>query len=78
MSETLRERIRQKLHAGELPRRAPFSTWGGDASGQTCDACDEEIAGNGEIEVDSADSRTRYFHPPCYRFLAEERAKLTP
>jgi hypothetical protein len=66
----LTEKILAKLLSGELPMRRPSRTWGGPSEGDVCAACDEAIEkGTVEIEVDSADDRTRFYHVSCYGLL---------
>jgi len=69
-------RLRMKLAAGELPRKAPLETFGGPSSGQHCSACDERIAAaEAELEVYAGDAKQRYFHIRCFHLLTLERAQ---
>jgi hypothetical protein len=69
----LRERIRERLSTSELPPKPPIKTWGGVATNRPCAVCDVTIDAMSEIEADSADGRTRFYHLHCYRLVALER-----
>jgi hypothetical protein len=73
--DTLRLRIREKFLTHQLPTQSPAKTWGGRAANNTCAVCDGDIGMN-EIEAESADAQTRFYHPHCYHVLCAERASI--
>ena len=70
--DNLRLRIRDKFLTRELPTQLPAKTWGGLPSNKTCAVCDAHIA-TSEIEAESADGMTRFYHLYCYDVLYFER-----
>ena len=74
--DTLRLRIRDKIVTRQLPTQSPSKTWGGRASKEICAVCDADIAGMSEIEAESADKQTRFYHAHCYQLLCLERQSI--
>jgi hypothetical protein len=74
--DNLRLRIRNKILTRELPSQSAFKTWGGRATDNRCAVCDADIAGTNEIEAESADGQTRFYHVPCYNALCAERQAI--
>jgi hypothetical protein len=60
--------IRMKVQAGTLAMPAPIDTWGRRAiRNREYGACDEEISTKApEIQVDSVDGNTQFFHSLCF------------
>jgi hypothetical protein len=69
-------RIRDKFLTHQLPTQSPSKTWGGRATKAICAVCDADIAGMREIEAESADKRTRFYHAHCYQLLCLERQSI--
>lgn len=72
----LRAMIRRKLADGRLPQNSISEVWGGPSTGETCDACDEEIGPNRFVmEAVSFDPTARplQFHLACLYVWDEER-----
>ena len=65
-------RIRTKLLRHQLPTESPSKIWGGRATNEICAVCDDNILGMSEIEAESADGRTRFYHVHCYQLLCLE------
>jgi hypothetical protein len=72
----VRLRIRGKFLSHQLPTQSPSKTWGGRAKNETCAVCDDNIVAMSEIEAESADGRTRFYHLHCYQLLYEERRSI--
>lgn len=71
----IRAMVNAKLDHGDLPRRPPKRMWGGPGNGETCAACDDAVVDDGVLEVNSADDKTRHYHPRCYTIVSEERRR---
>jgi hypothetical protein len=72
----VRLRIRDKFLSHQLPTQSPSKTWGGRAKNEICAVCDDSIVGMSEIEAESADGRTRFYHVHCYGLLCLERESI--
>ena len=73
----LRERVREAMQAGILPKRSPDELWGGPATGAQCAVCGASTTA-GEIELEFQFSgepkgRARYFaHARCFSIFSRE------
>lgn len=72
----LRDRARDAIRAGLLPRQHPESIWGGPGSGVSCAVCGQPVRRDGlglELAFEDAEARLgpRHVHVPC--FAASER-----
>ena len=74
--DTVRLQIRDKFLTHELPVEVPSKIWGGLATNRMCAVCDTEITTTVEIEAQSADGRTRFYHVDCYQLLCLERQSM--
>ena len=75
--EEVRQRIRELLRRGELPRQRQSRTWGGPGAGLPCHGCGE-IVGPDDIEIEvqfltEAGFVTRRFHTLCFALWELER-----
>jgi hypothetical protein len=43
VERALREKVRQRIQSGALPRAKPNRTWGGPGAGLICAVCDQRI-----------------------------------
>lgn len=74
---TLTLLIRKKLADGRLPHNHIPRLWGGPASGETCDGCDETVTkGQMIMEGLSAKSRGVQLHVTCFHVWDAERQVL--
>jgi hypothetical protein len=71
----LREVIRQRIHAGRLPRTHLIELGHGQGIGQACDACGSRIAKNQRMTVrmSAEDWRTLRFHDECFQIGDTQR-----
>ena len=68
----LRERAREGMQSGTLPRRTPAATWGGLGDGRACAVCEQRVAGHElEVEFDVAPITYR-MHVSCFRAWESE------
>jgi hypothetical protein len=77
----IRETVRDKLAAGELPRElgAVVIISGTGGSGQLCSGCEEVIKPSDTTPICYEPLGTRHwFHQLCEKIWQEERHKLTP
>jgi hypothetical protein len=74
--DNLRLRIRKKFVTHQLPMQSPSKTWGGRATNEVCAVCDDAIVSTNEIEAESADGQTRFYHVRCYGLLCFERESI--
>jgi hypothetical protein len=68
--------VRTRINSGALPKRHPYRVFAGPSQGQTCDVRGEKLTTGTieiEIEVDSFDARTRFYHRGCYGALEKSR-----
>jgi len=70
---TLRQKAREALLTGRLPKTKPDSVWGGPGSGATCAVCGARVGGDQlgfELEfargVNGNEPVTRHVHIPCF------------
>lgn len=78
MSKTLVEIVREKLHAGALPREDPLKLWAGVGSGKPCAVCDQPIRpSQTEYEPQYYDDAraTIFLHVGCYGLWEVERRR---
>jgi len=73
--EILRLLIRRKLAAGSLPHDSIPRIWGGPATGEECDACEELIrTGQFVMEgISTANKQGLQLHVECFYLWDEER-----
>jgi hypothetical protein len=70
----LRLAIRRKLAAGTLPHDTIARIWGGAATGEACDACEQLIMTDQfVIEGITTEKRGVQFHAGCFALWDEER-----
>jgi hypothetical protein len=69
----LREKAREAIQAGKLPRRAPDRLWGGLGRGETCVVCGDSLGqGQASLELeytghDHSEAKTSYvLHVRCF------------
>jgi len=80
----LREKAREAIRSGKLPRRKPDRTYGGPGSGKLCSLCSERVTLE-QIEMEIAFNRHAlqpgldryYLHVGCLAAWEFERAKLS-
>jgi len=78
----LREKAREAIRSGKLPRRQPDRTFGAPGSGESCALCGEPVAQDQmliQIEYQrDATSRLRSYqlHLGCHTAWEFERAKV--
>jgi hypothetical protein len=75
--DRLRQRVRDRMQSGELPRGYPAKLWVAPATRLICRCCDEPISVGYEYEVAFANATSVKFHPRCYVIWDEERAAST-
>jgi hypothetical protein len=74
VEDHLRQAIRQRILAGNLPKENCRMTWYGPGTGGVCIACEQPIAAD-EVEVDCDlpdGSGTIRLHRRCYDIWAAE------
>ena len=72
-SDDLKQKIRQRIVAGKLPRQHCRMTWYGPGRESICVACDRPIRPDDvEIECDVPTGGTIRFHQQCYEIWANE------
>lgn len=68
----LRQRARERIRSGRLPKHNPSSTWGGPSNGARCPVCDSDLRrGEWELAFDveppgGTDGKTYQMHVSCY------------
>jgi hypothetical protein len=80
MADQLRERARDRLVAGALPRDPAAFTLAGSAAGShRCAVCDEVIAGAIEFRLRFPNHTVLHFHAHCHdAWMAERQALEAP
>jgi hypothetical protein len=83
MNESLlREKVREAMHAGELPDRAPDQVWGGPGTGARCAVCGASTKRDEtELEIEFSSGHrsgptSYYVHLRCYSILELERRNV--
>jgi hypothetical protein len=72
-AEELRQAIRQKVLAGDLPKENCHRTWYGPGTGGVCLACQQAIQANDvEVECDLPGGGTIRLHRRCYDIWSVE------
>jgi hypothetical protein len=72
-SDDLRDQIREKILAGDLPKEDCRMTWYGSGTGNLCAACERLIAATDvEVECDLPRGGTIRLHRACYDVWARE------
>jgi len=71
-----RDRARERLRSGQLPREPPIRRLAGLSDGtEQCAVCDERIVNLLVYRVSFDDGRTLHFHARCHEaWLIERRA----
>jgi hypothetical protein len=80
-SELLRERIKDLLESGCLPRMTQPRTWVGYGSGSACDICREQIGiDDVEYEIEDATQQTKglRLHLHCHNLWNDALAERLP
>ena len=73
-TDVIRQRIRQRLTGGRLPRNHAIELWRGPSVGQTCDACGDAIApADFMCLLCSDDWRAIHLHECCLELWDDER-----
>jgi hypothetical protein len=75
--ERLRQRVRQLLQSGTLPRRYPAKLWVAPATNAPCCCCGESIKAGYEYELAFSATPSLKFHPRCYVIWDEEQSAST-
>ena len=72
-ADELRQAIRQKVLAGDLPKENCHRTWYGRGTGGVCLACQQAIQANDvEVECDLPGGGTIRLHRRCYDIWSVE------
>jgi hypothetical protein len=75
--DQVRQRVRQLLESGDLPRGYPAKLWVAPATRQPCCCCGESIKTGYEYELSFTKTPSLKFHPRCYVIWDEEQAALS-
>ncbi len=81
-TEALRNRARERVRQGRLPRSKAARTWGGLGSGLPCALCDAAILSSEpefELQLDLSDtSQSVRLHRQCHSIWNEVREEYSP
>jgi hypothetical protein len=73
VEDHLRQAIRQRILAGNLPKENCHMTWYGPGTGGVCIACEQPIAvDEDEVDCDLPGGGTIRLHRRCYDIWAAE------
>lgn len=74
--QALRLLIRSKLSDGRLPQNSIPRVWGGSGTGETCDACEENVTKNQYVmEGVGTEGGGVQLHVKCFYMWDAERVK---
>jgi hypothetical protein len=73
IEDRVRERVRQLLQSGALPRIYPAKLWVAPATNLLCSCCGEPIKTGYEYELAFPNAPSLKFHPRCYVIWDEEK-----
>lgn len=84
-NSTFRQKVREDIQSGRLPKRRPQRTWGGLGSGASCMVCGEPVKQDEvefELEFTRADDDSRvdvqHAHSRCIAAWESERLAFEP
>lgn len=79
--ESLADKVRRRLDAGELPREHSDNVAAGNGNGETCSGCNEIISHAHVMNEMDESEQTYRFHTGCYGLWLGElirRGRYTP